>query len=413
VRMRRGQGARSRAGLGAGALVAGFAALLAASSTGSGADPMAASSTSTSTTLSPCVLLGLDAANPLCATTTTASPTPSSTSTSTTSTTTAAQATTTTAAPATTTTTTAGLGAPPGGTPLELGAGSSQAPVHVPVAPGQASGAAAAVAGAAPAAASSAAAAAAGVAIAPAAAGGVTVLAVGPRSTVELLARLALLQLDDVAIARLMAPFPLAGPASYGADGWPADQGAEIATAPGTPVVASGPGVVRVSGGAVQLATPDGTVYGYRPVASLARGLANGSRVAQGDILGTAGETLHFEIHPAGGPPVDPVPYLDRWLAQAAGTARALASSPGAATASLASLLREVSPTAARSTDRSTRYRPGDVRARFSPASRSTRRSAEPDPVPVLAVVSFGLVAAARRFQRRRKGVVGGTGEAS
>jgi hypothetical protein len=227
----------------------------------------------------------------------------------------------------------------------------------------------------------------------------------------------------------------VAGAASYAGSDWleqrsaPSPhlhQGADIVASEGTPVIASGPGTVRVDrasartdpdgGNSIRLTLADGTEYYYAHLSSFARSTATGATVAQGDILGSVGSTgdatgphLHFEIRPRGGGAVDPTPYLDRWLAQANATVRALGSSSGEAGASLSalSLQRGAAPRAARSA-RATRAATGSLSARLSPIS--TRRSSETDPVPVLAVASFGLGLAGYRLQRRRKGVTRGAG---
>jgi hypothetical protein len=175
------------------------------------------------------------------------------------------------------------------------------------------------------------------------------VISAGPRSTVGVIDGLAHLALTPGVLARLMAPFPVAGPAQYGQDFHESRQlptphlheGTDIAAAQGTPVVASGSGAVELittdpeGGNGINLRSADGNLYYYAHLEAFAPGLVNGARVDRGDIIGTVGTTgfstgphLHFEIHPGGAAAVDPVPYLDRWLAQASATARAMGGAP-------------------------------------------------------------------------------------
>jgi murein DD-endopeptidase MepM/ murein hydrolase activator NlpD len=162
----------------------------------------------------------------------------------------------------------------------------------------------------------------------------------GPRSTVELMSLLSSLRLPIETQARLVAPFPVVGPASYGAPSPTgaspllSDQGTDIAAVAGSPVVASGSGVVAAGGGTVAITLEDGTVYSYAGLAQVT--VTDGSRTAQGDVLGVTGDVggphLRFVIRPKGGAGVDAAPYLDRWLAQALGTARAMGGAPLGAT---------------------------------------------------------------------------------
>jgi murein DD-endopeptidase MepM/ murein hydrolase activator NlpD len=178
-------------------------------------------------------------------------------------------------------------------------------------------------------------------------------LVAGPRSTIGVLDQLATLGLSPALIARIFAPFPVAGRATYTDDFLEPrtaptphlHQGIDIVANTGTPVVASGAGVVRLSsamsgddpdgGNAINLVTADGTRYYYAHLDHFTSGLNDGQQVAQGDILGVVGSTgdatgphLHFEIHPNDGAAIDPASSLDRWLAQAAATAKALRSGP-------------------------------------------------------------------------------------
>jgi hypothetical protein len=164
----------------------------------------------------------------------------------------------------------------------------------------------------------------------------------GGRSTRELMA--ALRQLVDVglspqeAAAIGMGKFPVGGEAAY-TDDWlyprfnPSfhlHEGNDIFAARGTPVRAPSDGTVRfteggAAGKSAYVTAADGTYYFMCHLDAFAR-IPSGSRVKQGDIVGTVGNTgnaqggayhLHFEIHPKGGGPVNPKPFLDRWLDEA------------------------------------------------------------------------------------------------
>jgi hypothetical protein len=118
----------------------------------------------------------------------------------------------------------------------------------------------------------------------------------------------------------------------------------------GTPVLAAADGIVSHSnpagagGLALRLTTADGTYYYYAHLDRIATGARAGARVSKGDVVGFVGTTgnaeggmphLHFEIHPDGGAAVPPVPYLDRWLADAMDAARALQLAPPSAVEAL------------------------------------------------------------------------------
>lgn len=176
----------------------------------------------------------------------------------------------------------------------------------------------------------------------------------GGRSTRALLDVLFGMDMSPALLARVVAPFPVAGEATY-SDDWlnprftpqfHLHEGTDVFAAAGTPVVASADGsVVRgVGSGAggnwIRLTEPDGTYYYYAHLDRFAVGLRSGESVQKGDIIGFVGTSgnaeggtphLHFEIHPKGGAAVPPVPYLDRWLSEALVTATTLKSQPGAA----------------------------------------------------------------------------------
>jgi murein DD-endopeptidase MepM/ murein hydrolase activator NlpD len=174
----------------------------------------------------------------------------------------------------------------------------------------------------------------------------------GPRSTLDVLDRLRSIGAQPHLVARVLAPFPIAGPAHYTDDwGLPrhgppphAHEGCDIFAERGTPVIATMDGVVGrmtttspLGGTSLRLTTPSGTYFYYAHLDRFAPLLVAGSQVRAGDVVGFVGNTgnaattvphLHFEIHPRGGAAVPPVPYLDRWLAEARATAGAITGSP-------------------------------------------------------------------------------------
>jgi len=73
----------------------------------------------------------------------------------------------------------------------------------------------------------------------------------------------------------------------------------------------------KLSGNALRLTTADGTYFFYAHLDSFAAGIAIGSVVRAGQIIGYMGSTgdagsshLHFEVHPLGGPAVSPYPVV-------------------------------------------------------------------------------------------------------
>ena len=72
-----------------------------------------------------------------------------------------------------------------------------------------------------------------------------------------------------------------------------------------------------LSGNALRLTASDGTYFFYAHLDSFASGIAVGSVVKAGQIIGYMGATgnagsphLHFEVHPKGGAPVNPYPIV-------------------------------------------------------------------------------------------------------
>ena len=147
------------------------------------------------------------------------------------------------------------------------------------------------------------------------------------------------LPLEDVLIEG-MGQFPVAGLAYY-SDDWLAPRfhpephlhkGLDIFADFGTPIRSPEKGVVSqfsdggAGGIAVWTHARDGNSYYFAHMLQRADGLQPGDRVDVGTILGYVGDTgnaaggaphLHFEVHPGGGGPVPPKPYVDKWLEDA------------------------------------------------------------------------------------------------
>lgn len=104
-----------------------------------------------------------------------------------------------------------------------------------------------------------------------------------------------------------------------------AHQGTDIMAPMGTPLMACERGVVSkmgtdvLGGTKVWLRGESGTFYYYAHLSAFAAGVVDGAIVNAGQVLGYVGDTgnarggaphLHFEIHPGGGPAVNPYPLL-------------------------------------------------------------------------------------------------------
>jgi murein DD-endopeptidase MepM/ murein hydrolase activator NlpD len=164
----------------------------------------------------------------------------------------------------------------------------------------------------------------------------------GGRSTTELVT--ALRQLVDLGLSFEeaasigMGRFPVGGDAAYNDDflmprfGPPfhLHQGNDIFGARGLPVRAPEDGTVHfgedpLGGKAAYVTTADGTYYYMAHLDGYAKNFGAGSRVKTGDVVGYLGDSgnakgaphVHFEVHPKGGPAVNPKPILDRWLDEA------------------------------------------------------------------------------------------------
>ena len=129
--------------------------------------------------------------------------------------------------------------------------------------------------------------------------------------------------------------FPVGGPHSYsdtfgaprmfGTSYAHLHQGTDIFATSGTPLVAVERGVVFSMGSDVLGGTKlwlqgaSNTKYYYAHLSAFAEGVTDGKLVMAGDVVGFVGNTgnaattpahLHFEVHPNGGPAVNPYPLL-------------------------------------------------------------------------------------------------------
>jgi hypothetical protein len=133
--------------------------------------------------------------------------------------------------------------------------------------------------------------------------------------------------------------FPVAGIARYSHDwwfprfgpGWRLHQGTDIFAPYGTPVRAPVDGRIRITNGglgglSVYVVQPDATYWYLTHLSGIADGIAEGVNVTTGQVVGFVGQSgnargtpphLHFEVHPRGGPAVDPKPVLDRFITDA------------------------------------------------------------------------------------------------
>ena len=129
-----------------------------------------------------------------------------------------------------------------------------------------------------------------------------------------------------------IANFPAQGPCSFGdtygapRGGGRAHEGVDIIAKAGQWVYAVNDGTLTrkyldspgsLSGNGWRLTGADGTYFFYAHLSAFGPGLAVGSAVKAGQIIGQVGMTgnapiphLHFEVHPGGGVPVNPTPIV-------------------------------------------------------------------------------------------------------
>lgn len=207
----------------------------------------------------------------------------------------------------------------------------------------------------------------------------------GASSSEGLLARLAELRalgMSDAEALRVgFGRFPIAGAARYGHDwlyprygpGFRFHLGTDVFADRGTPVRAPVDGIARSNEGGlggltVKVVMPDGTYFYLAHLSGLVEGFTDGMPVKTGDIVGYVGDSgnarggaphLHIGIYPHGGPPIDPKPILDQFLAEAAARlpqviaayrqaqpapAPAAAPAPGPSPASVSEAIDALSP---------------------------------------------------------------------
>lgn len=125
--------------------------------------------------------------------------------------------------------------------------------------------------------------------------------------------------------------FPVGGPHAYTDNfgdyrsGGRTHQGIDIFALRGTPAVAAMDGTIITAGTqslggiVLRLRGKDGSVYSYAHLNGYASGISEGVSVKAGQTIGYVGSTgnaeggaphLHFEIHPGGGPAIDPYAIL-------------------------------------------------------------------------------------------------------
>jgi murein DD-endopeptidase MepM/ murein hydrolase activator NlpD len=165
----------------------------------------------------------------------------------------------------------------------------------------------------------------------------------GPSDAAGLVASLVPLQalgLSESEAFRVgLGRFPIAGPARYSHDwlfprygpGFRFHLGTDVFAAYGTPVRAPVDGIARSANGGlggltVKVVMQDGTYFYLAHLSGLAPGFVDGMAVSTGDVVGFVGDSgnarggaphLHIGIYPHGGPPIDPKPILDQFLAEA------------------------------------------------------------------------------------------------
>ncbi len=165
----------------------------------------------------------------------------------------------------------------------------------------------------------------------------------GPNNTTALIEALSPLvamgMTAQEAIQAGFGRFPVGGRASFTDDWWfprfvPSvhlHEGTDIFAAYGTPARAPATGTLNqrfnpVGGLTVYVTEADGTYYYLAHLSRYEPGQVSGQAVQAGDVIGYVGDSgnargtsphIHFEVHPGGGGPTNPKPFLDAWLEEA------------------------------------------------------------------------------------------------
>ena len=134
------------------------------------------------------------------------------------------------------------------------------------------------------------------------------------------------------AISIALEAKPVQGPCYYG-DTWTAARGngrvhlgvdiaakegnALYAVVTGTVTKLYSPATDSLAGNGLRISRPDGTYFFYAHLSALAPGIAVGTAVTAGQLVGYVGKTgnagvphLHLEVHPGGGSAINPYPIV-------------------------------------------------------------------------------------------------------
>jgi murein DD-endopeptidase MepM/ murein hydrolase activator NlpD len=144
---------------------------------------------------------------------------------------------------------------------------------------------------------------------------------------------------EDEAFRVGMGRFPVAGEVHYSDDwlyprwgpGFRFHLGCDVFAARGTPVRAPVDGIAQtkqdtLGGLTVKVIMPDKTFFYLAHLSGLVEGFTQDMPVKTGDIVGYVGNSgdaaggathVHVGVYPKGGPPIDPKPILDQFLADA------------------------------------------------------------------------------------------------